>query len=209
MEAGWSTKELHRMILLSATYQQSSEVDEVCGRADPENQFLSRASRHRLDFEAMRDTLLALASDLDPKLGGLPVDLTSEPFPRRRTVYGLIDRQNLPGVFRTFDFANPDTSSQGRFHTTVPQQALFLMNNPFVVEQARDLAQRPAIRTAPDPKQKIQALYRLVYQREPGAVELDSGRKFLAAPPTPGSKLSRLEEYAQVLLLSNELMFVD
>src|SRR3989440_1788852 len=99
----------------------------------------------------MGDPLLAAAGKLDPRVGGLPVDLESEPLSARRTIYGLIDRQNLPAVFRTFDFANPDTSSQCRFHTTVPQQALFLMNSPFVIEQARSLAQRAEVKRAATP----------------------------------------------------------
>ena len=124
MEHGWSTKELQRLIVLSATYQQSCEPSPGSLTADPENNLYSHMNRQRLDFEAARDTLLALGGKLDSKLGGLPVDIETEPFSMRRTVYALIDRQNLPGVFRTFDFSNPDTSSQQRFHTTVPQQAL-------------------------------------------------------------------------------------
>jgi hypothetical protein len=98
MENGWSAKHLHRMILLSSTYQQSSEADVASAKADPENVLLSRMNHQRLDFEALRDTLLALAGKLDLKLGGLPLDLQSEPFPARRSIYGLIDRQNLPGI---------------------------------------------------------------------------------------------------------------
>ena len=65
------------------------------------------------------------------------------PYSKRRAVYGFIDRQNLPGLFRTFDFASPDTHSPQRYTTTVPQQALFMMNSPFVIEQARALASKP------------------------------------------------------------------
>src|SRR5205823_3346332 len=150
-------------------------------------------NRQRLDFEALRDTLLDLAGNLDGKVGGLPVDIETEPFATRRTIYGLIDRQNLPGLFRTFDFANPDTSSQGRFHTTVPQQALFLMNSPFVVEQARHVAQRTEIAKAASAEEKVQALYRLILQRRAQASEVELGEKFLAMPPKSGSKLSPLE----------------
>ena len=174
-----------------------------------ENNLWSHLNRQRLDFEAVRDTLLAVSGKLDLKIGGLPVDLESEPFSDRRTVYGLIDRQNLPGVFRTFDFANPDTSSQLRFHTTVPQQALFLMNSPFVIEQARSLAHRAEISDSKNCSDTIQALYRTVLQRSPDPAEVALGEKFLTTPTSADSKLSPLEKYAQVLLLSNELMFVD
>jgi hypothetical protein len=209
IENGWSTKALHRLILLSATYQQSSQVTTSAETADPDNRLVSRMNRQRLDFEALRDTLLALSGKLDPDLGGLPVDIEHEPFSSRRTIYAFIERQNLPGLFRTFDFANPDTSNQGRFHTTVPQQALFLMNGPFVIEQARALAQRPEVTVATSPTEKVNALYRLAFQRLPYRDELQLGTRFVSTGTTSGSSLSPLEQYAQVLLLSNELVFVD
>jgi hypothetical protein len=206
---GWSTKSLHRMILLSATYQQSSEAQPADMKLDPDNRLLSHINRQRLDFEALRDTLLNLAGKLDPKIGGLPVEIDTEPFATRRTIYGLIERQNLPAVFRTFDFANPDTSNQGRFHTTVPQQALFLMNSPFVIEQARNVTKRTEIAGAMSAEEKVLALYRLVLQRSPQKAELELGEKFITAQAQKDSKLSPLERYAQVLLLSNELSYVD
>ena len=209
VENGWSTKHLHRLIVESATYQQSCEATSDTLAADPENDLISRMNRQRLDFEALRDTLLAVSAELDPKIGGLPVDLETQPWSTRRTVYGLIDRQNLPGVFRTFDFSNPDTSSQRRFHTTVPQQALFLMNSPFVIEQARGLAKRTEACAGNTDTDKIEALYQLLFQRPATQSELVLGEKFLSAKSSPQTTLSPLEKYAQVLLLSNELMFVD
>jgi mono/diheme cytochrome c family protein len=208
-ENGWSTKKLHRLILLSATYQQSSEVNSRCLKADPDNRYLHHVNRRRLDFEAMRDTLLAVSGKLDLKMGGVPVDIVTEPFPPRRTIYGLIDRQNLPSLFRTFDFANPDTSNQGRFYTTVPQQALFMMNSPFVIEQARSLVKRDEVERVEGQTRKIQALHRLVWQRPADSGEFQLAEKFIASQPEAGANLSPLEKYAQVLLLSNELMFVD
>ncbi|MBL9203420.1 MAG: PSD1 domain-containing protein, partial [Opitutaceae bacterium] len=142
-EGGWSVKQLHRTIVLSATYRQSAVGHAAATAADPDNQLLHRFNRRRLEFEALRDTLLAVSGSLDLRAGGLSDDLVKEPFPVRRTIYGFIDRQNLPGVFRTFDFPNPDVSSAQRFATTVPQQALFMLNSPFVQEQARALMRRP------------------------------------------------------------------
>src|SRR5206468_7548830 len=81
-ENGWSTKHLHRLILLSATYQQSSDASPVNLKVDPENRLLTRMNRQRLDFEAMRDTLLALSGNLDPSLGVIPVDLDTDRNPR-------------------------------------------------------------------------------------------------------------------------------
>jgi hypothetical protein len=206
---GWSTKKLHRLIVLSSTYQQSSDAPPASLKADPDNRHLTRFNRQRLDFEAMRDTLLAVAGNLDLTVGGLPVDIVGEPFAKRRAVYGLIDRQNLPGLFRTFDFANPDVSNQGRFTTTVPQQALFMLNSPFVIEQARALVQREEVKQAASPEEKICAMQRLVWQRLADREEIRLAEQFVAAPAATEAKLSPLEQYAQVLLLSNEVMFVD
>ena len=152
IDDGWSLKKLHRAIVLSSTYRQSSDTSDaqrqrLADQRDPENRLLSRMNRRRLDLEAMRDALLSASGALDLTLGGPSVDLATEPFTHRRTIYGLVERQNLPGMFRTFDFAGPDTHSPQRFVTTVPQQALFLMNSRFVAEQARLLAaatQEPA-----------------------------------------------------------------
>ena len=219
MAGGWSVKRLHRAIVLTRTYRQSGAVSAATLEQDPENRFLTRFNRRRLEFEALRDTLLAAAGRLDPQVGGLPVDLLAEPFPGRRTVYGFIDRQNLPGMFRTFDLPNPDVSSAQRFSTTVPQQALFLLNSPFALEMARAAASRTA---GGAPGGEVEALFRLVHQRRPDADELTFARQFLAAagepvattPGTSGSKVAvapfgRLAELAQVLLLSNETAFVD
>jgi hypothetical protein len=194
IEQGWSLKKLHRLVVLSSTYQQASIAPPRYATLDPDNQFLHKFNRRRLDFEAMRDTLLAASGRLDLTLGGLPVDLTKEPFSGRRTVYGFIDRQNLPAMFRTFDFANPDASSPMRFTTTVPQQALFMMNSPFVVEQARALVNRPEVSSRASDAEKIAAVYQLLHQRAPDADEVKLAQMFLqksaAAQPrqaiTPG-----------------------
>ena len=212
VEDGWSVKKLHRRIMLSATYQQSSEVSPELARLDPENRLLARMNRRRLDFEAMRDSLLAVSGGLDEKAGGRSVDIFKEPFSRRRTVYGFIDRQNLPGTFRTFDFASPDTHSPQRFTTTVPQQALFLLNSPFVVEQARLLAARPEVANAKEPSKRIGQLYRLVYGRPPTPEETEMGLGFVQSQPAAGPGNAGLDawgRYAQVLLLSNEFAFVN
>ena len=83
------------------------------------------------------------------------MDVAADPKNRRRTVYGLVDRQSLPAVFRAFDFASPDQSVERRPRTTVPQQALFSMNAPFVVEQAKALAARPDVAAAPTTTERV------------------------------------------------------
>jgi hypothetical protein len=223
---GWSLKKLHRLILLSSTYQQASFDRPEARRLDPDNRLLWRANRRRLDLEAMRDSLLAVSGRLDRTLHGRPVEVAQDPLNRRRTVYGLVDRQSLPTLYRTFDFASPDQSSERRTQTTVPQQALFGMNAPFVIHQARALAARLEVATPAEAADQVKALYRLALQRLPDAEEVRIGVEFLQASPSPfplppggrgkgkgagaeTSDLTPLEQFAHVLLLANELMFVD
>jgi hypothetical protein len=204
VEHGWSLKSLHRTILLSATYQQASGDRPECHKIDPDNRLLWRMNRRRLDLEPMRDTLLVLSSRLDSTMLGRPTNMAGDPANRRRTIYGLVDRQSLPSIFRTFDFASPDQSTERRPFTTVPQQALFGMNSAFIVQQARDLVQQ----VSGDDEQKIVGLYRHILARSPDAAELAAAREFLAAPPS-GSQLNGWEQLVQVLLLTNELMFIE
>ena len=176
MDHGWSIKRTHRLIVTSATYRQSSDPLPAMVAADPENRLVGRMNRRRLDLEQMRDSLTAASGRLDLKaVGGRSVDLWSRPFSPRRAVYGFVERQNLPGIFRTFDFASPDATSPRRFYTTVPQQALFFLNSPFVVEQARTLAARPEIATAKDDGQRVRRLYRLLLDRLPDSAETADG----------------------------------
>jgi hypothetical protein len=214
VEEGWSLKKLHKMIVLSRTYQLNSAANPQAGQADPDNRLLARYPRRRLDFEAMRDSLLAVAGRLDAKMGGPPVDILASPFSGRRTIYGFIDRQNLPGLLRAFDFASPDTTSPQRFQTTVPQQALFLLNGPFVHMQARGLLKRPEIADVVEPAARVRRLHHIVYARDPDEEEVRLGVQFvattaktpLAGPPVA---LTPWERYAQTLLLTNEFVFVD
>ncbi len=219
IESNWSLKHLHRMILNSATYQQTSFDRPECRQVDSENRLLWRMNRKRLDFEAIRDSLLAASGQLDRTLGGPAVELTGSPWPKRRTLYGLIDRQNLPSLFRTFDFAGPDTHSPQRFNTTVPQQALYMMNSPFLRDQVRSLATHDSLGGIADTRLRIAQLYRLALSRLPSDPELELGLAFLAAEearpaennpvPEDEPRLSAWERYAHIVLLSNEFVFVD
>ncbi|MEA2708600.1 MAG: hypothetical protein QOF78_1201 [Phycisphaerales bacterium] len=180
-EDAWSIKKLHKRIMLSATYQQSSGVtpsSEAIAR-DPENRLLWRMNPRRLDLEAMRDSLLAASGEIDLTMGGRPVDILAQPFVPRRTVYAYIDRQNLPGMFRTFDLASPDATSGQRFATSVPQQALFIMNSPFVIEQSKKLAARPEVKEQPDAAKRVNTLFRVALGRTPSKAELELGVKFV------------------------------
>lgn len=188
MNEGWSLKKLHKLIMTSSVYRQSNNFNAKNFAGDPENTLLWRMNRRRLELEDLRDNLVAIAGRLDTKIGGPAVDLWKAPFPTRRAVYGEIERQNLPGIFKTFDFATPDASSPQRFRTVVPQQALFLMNNEFVVEQARQVVERPEIKTAKDDAARIRILYQILFARPPQADEIALSQKYLqsvkdTAPP--------------------------
>lgn len=177
---GWSIKKLQRLIVTSATYRQSATTSPAAFAADPDDRLLSRMPRQRLDLEEMRDSLLQVAGKLDvSSIGGKSIDLWSKPFTVRRSVYGFIERQNLPGIFKTFDFATPDATSPRRFETTVPQQALFFMNSPMSIERAQEVVSRPEIKSAESDPQRIRRLYRLLYQRLPDANELALGVGYL------------------------------
>lgn len=216
MKHNWSIKSLHRMIMLSAAYQQSSTASEKALQEDSENRLLSHQNRQRLDFEAMRDSLLFAAGELDRTMGGRAVDILGQPFSHRRTIYGFVDRQNLPNLYRTFDFSSPDQTAPMRFANTVPQQALFMMNSPFIVEQARALANR--VGDVTEPAEKIRALYRIAFARQPTSDEIGLGIAYVnseSASPGENSRSSKMapltpwEKYAQVLLETNEFIFVD
>jgi hypothetical protein len=188
MNDGWSVKRLHRRIVLSSTYRQSSTVSEAVYEADPDNQWLGRMNRRRLDLEQMRDAVMSAAGRLDlSKVGGKSVDLWAKPFAPRRAVYGFVERQNLPGIFRTFDFASPDSTSPRRFMTTVPQQALFMMNSPFAIEQAKAVTERPDIRSANDDGQRLRRMYRLLLGRLPDAEETAAGLAYLGKKSVSGT----------------------
>ncbi|HVK15993.1 MAG TPA: PSD1 and planctomycete cytochrome C domain-containing protein [Fimbriiglobus sp.] len=212
VEDSWSVKQLHRRMMLSAAYQQASDSRPELLQADPENRLLGRANRKRADFEALRDSLLSVSGKLDRTLYGRSVDLFARPYTARRSVYAFVDRQNLPGTLRAFDFPSPDLHSPQRPVTTVPQQALFLMNSPFAAEQAKAVAARRDVAWVFDRDERISRLYRAVLSRDPSADELKLAREFIAAAGksklTTG-QLGPWELLAQVLLLSNEFAFVD
>jgi hypothetical protein len=195
IEDGWSIKRLIRRIVLSRTYRQASSGDPAGEQLDPENRLLWRMNRRRVDLEAMRDSVLAVSGQLDKTVGGPSVRLTTQPFATRRTVYGFIDRQNLPGMFRTFDFASPDTHAPGRFTTTVPQQALFLMNSPFVQEQAEHLVARPDVAGVEDQAQRVRQLYRIVHARDPSPEETALGLEFIGDIQSAGNVSVVLSEW--------------
>ncbi|TWU08099.1 PSD1 and planctomycete cytochrome C domain-containing protein [Stieleria varia] len=173
---GWSLKQLHRWMLLSSTYQQASTVSDDpalrqdLAHIDPNNRLLWRANPRRLTFEELRDSWLRVSGSLDESLGGKPASLFNSPYPTRRTLYGLVDRQYLEPTLRVFDFANPDLHVPERNETTAPQQTLFFMNHPLVLERAKALASLSRGGDA-DSATFASRLFRQAYQRDPSQEE--------------------------------------
>jgi hypothetical protein len=186
MEQGWSFKKLHKLIMLSKVYQESSYTVPAHEVIDPENRLLWRANVRRLDFESMRDSLLFMGGKLDLTVGGQPVNLTDEPYSYRRSVYGYIDRGNVPELMAHFDFSRPDMPNSKRATTVVPQQALYLMNSPMAADVARSVLRHPEVVKAKDNVGRVNAIYRVIFQRSPkGAkdgvpAEMDLAFRFVA-----------------------------
>jgi hypothetical protein len=202
MADGWSLKKLHKSILLSATYQQSTRNNPAYAEKDPFNRLLWRANVRRLEFEPLRDSILYLGGDLDLTVGGHPVDLSEGthksqrrgaamlnrsgefrlPTSPRRSVYGYIDRADLFEELNTFDFANPLAPMGKRYETTVPQQALFLMNSPLVIEQVRRVVNRDEFQKQRNAEDRVRFLYELFFQRPSTPEEIRLGVEFVSAP---------------------------
>jgi hypothetical protein len=229
IQSGWSLKKLHREILLSATWQQSggwhwpadplarvpaaSAGPEHAMDVDPDNSLLWHMPPRRLEVEAWRDAMLAVSGTLDRTLGGPSTEL-SDAANHRRTLYGFISRHELNPLLRLFDFPDANITSDERTVTTVPLQQLFVLNSDFMVGNAKALAAR-LTNSDSDDATRIHRAYSLLYGREPTEQETRLGLDFIGSATAAtgikdnGTKLSRWEQYAQVLLASNEFLFID
>ncbi len=179
-----SVKRVVRRIVLTTTYQRSSVATPDAIEHDPHNDYAMRGNRRRRDFESQRDAMLQVAGLLEEKQGGDPVDISVVGSRPRRTVYAYIDRQNLPGVFRTFDVASPDTHTPNRHYTTIPQQGLFYLNSPIVIQAAVSAAHRVGSESLDD-RGWTEAAFVRILGRMPSQQELDYSTKFLNEPLSP------------------------
>jgi hypothetical protein len=202
IQNGWSLKWLHREIMLSAAYQQASAHDKAKHAVDPDNKWLWRMNRRRLEVEAWRDAMLAVTGTLDLKRGGPPIDL-GETKNRRRTLYGTVKRREIHDMLRLFDFPDPVTHSAARLPTTTPLQQLFTLNSPFMQQQSAALVQR--LKSEPNDEARIRRAYLLLYGRPATDAQIRLGVEFVGNP----SNETAWAQYAQVLLGSNEFLFVD
>ncbi len=211
IESGWSLKALHKQIMLTATYQQSSDYNKANFQSDAENRLLWRMNRQRLEVEPWRDAMLAVSGQLDRTLGGPSSNLASANN-RRRTLYGFISRHKLDELLRLFDFPDPNITSDIRSVTTVPLQQLFVLNSEFTIARAKALAARLMGESSADDSDRIGRAYQLLYGRKPSEREFEVGLKFLAATSEEkqeGDDLSPWEQYALALLGANEFTYID
>ncbi len=202
-DSGWSLKQLHRDIMLSATYQSSTHEDPAGTAEDPANRLYWRANRRRLEVEPLRDSMLFMAGTLDPKIGG-PSEVLSEKN-NRRTLYAHITRGKSDPLLSLFDFPDPSLHSEKRVTTNVPSQRLFFLNSEIVGVQAEALAKRLQDSATTDAG-RVEFAYRLLFSREPTASEREAGLEFLSGAGNPADGW---RQYAQTLLSVDEFYYVN
>ncbi len=206
MDNNWSIKWLVREIVSSATYQQSSVASQKQLEIDPGNVLLSSMNRRRLDVEAWRDSVLFCSKQLDENIGGPSMD-PQQPDARRRTIYSEVSRFKLNPMLALFDFPDANVHSARRIETTTPIQKLFTMNHPLMTRQSKLLVQWLFEEAGAKLDDRVETLYWSLFSRAPEDVEIDIARQFLG-PEQAGDQEAWIQ-YAQGLLASNEMLFLD
>ncbi|MGH9799172.1 MAG: DUF1553 domain-containing protein, partial [Blastocatellia bacterium] len=207
---GWSIKWLHREIMLSSTYRQSSKPRADAAAIDEENKWMWRMQPRRMDAEAIRDSLLQAAGKLNLEMYGPSLSLDSMEN-TRRTVYGRITRGGSSDILRLYDFPNPFQHSPSRNLTITPLQELFVLNSPFIKQLSSTLAKAETFVVPPSGGSEqhrpaeagttnvARNLYRKILLRDPSAAELKAALSYLTT--------ATIEQFAQVLLATNEEVF--
>jgi cytochrome c551/c552 len=224
VESGWSVKAMQRMIMLSSTYQMSSDGDAKSVEADPEDTLLSRFQRQRLSVEQMRDGMLAIDGTLDLTMGGTlqngsggdsengagRLSLNPETV-KRRTVYLPLRRANLPSILNLFDFGDATTEMGKRSLTNVAPQALFMMNSEFVTERAKNIAKAVLDNAKLSNRERVEQMYFEVLDRKPAAAEIDSAFTYMESVKQKfkAADLDAWQSFCHILLGSNEFMYLD
>ena len=211
VSGGWRLKPLHKLIMLSSTYQQSHEVDPENLQLDPANRYLWHYQTRRLDAELIRDSLLAIGGNLDASMFG-PSILENTP---RRSVYLRVKRSELIPLMTMFDAPEPTQSVGERISTTVPTQSLAMMNSPFVRQQAEKLAQRIYPTKDVPLAVAVDSAYRITFARAITDVErtqmlafIESQQGIVGGDPATTTERA-LVEFCQVLLCLNEFVYID
>jgi hypothetical protein len=206
VRSGWSLKALHRLILLSSTYQQDSKASQETVRADAENKLFSRMNRRRLESEAIRDALLQAAGKLDFAAGGPAFRDLQLP---RRTLYLMTIRSDRANYQSLFDAADPTSIAEKRIDSTVAPQALFLLNHPLALIQAESLAKRVEAQAPSGTAERVRWLYELLYSRQPTDEEVRLSAAMLQSTGSQGERTLTWEQYAHALLCANEFVYID
>jgi PAS domain-containing protein len=205
MDNGWSIKRLVREIVLSSTYRQSTRTDTRKASIDSNNELLWRMNRRRLSVEQWRDNVLFVSGQLD-STGGKSLEL-DDPANHRRTVYARVSRLKLNDILTQFDYPDANVHAEKRAVTTTATQKLFMLNSPFMLRQANALSTRVKSETTDGDQARVSRAYRLLFGREPDKEELKLALEFLREPEA--SEMPRWEQYVQMLLASNEMIYVD
>jgi hypothetical protein len=229
VENGWSLKWLHREIVLSATYRQSSkgqggrdkgQGDDAGEQSldpsplpltpsfDPSAPSFLTPSRRRLDVEQWRDAVLFATGRLDPSIGG-PSIQPQDPDETRRTIYAYVSRLELNPMLATFDFPDPNVHAARRVRTTTPLQKLFVLNSPFMIRQADALVDRLTREAGDDDTDRVRLAYMLLYARPPSENEAALAMTYLTGDDDDDERDERWARYAQVLMAANEMVYLD
>ena len=205
VQQGWSIKTLAREIVLSSTYRQSSEPNAGNTAIDAANESLWHMNRRRLSIEQWRDSLLFVTGELDLSSGkSLELDATNN---FRRTVHARVSRLQLNSVMMQFDYPDANVHAEKRATTTTAMQKLFVLNSPFMLERAKTLAAKLTSNPKESERSRVERAYHLLFAREPDRTEMKLALEFLRRPATV--EMGRWEQYAQMLLASNEMLYVD
>jgi hypothetical protein len=222
VRSGWSLKAMHRLILLSGTWQRSAQPAPPCAQKDPTNTLLSHANRRRLDAEQIRDSILSISGGLDRRLGGPnitgagDIDANNSSAQNieynylyadvRRSVYTPAFRNKRLELFEFFDFGNINQTMGQRNSSTVAPQALFLLNHPFLLEQSKLAAETALKKTATRPV-RIQTAYRQILGRPPSEKETAICERFLAHSTAPEAEV--WAQLYQMLFASIDFRYID
>ena len=232
VESGWSIKAMHRLMMLTSTYQMSTQLDEAAALADPDNQQYWRFDRKRIEAEAVRDALLAVSGDLEARMGGTRLPTKNHEYVNStggtesadpynagvRSVYLPVIRSGLYAPFQAFDFADPSASNGRRVPTTVASQALFMMNSVVVLKSSAAWALRLLARTDLDDAGRITLAFERAYSRPPTTAELDRSLQYLVrfdeflkdrSVPDGERAAQAWQALCQALMSTSEFLTID
>ena len=174
---GWSVKKLHKYMMTSATYMQKSLIRDDMADLDGANKYLWRMNMRRIEWEALRDSMMQVSDSLSQREGGQSENIMSFKGSNIRSVYGFLDREKIPGALKSFDFPSPQVSCEARIKTVVPQQGLFLMNSKLVTDCSKTISAK--LDSSMSIEEKVQQLFKKTLSRLPSESELSKAVNFI------------------------------